>query len=130
MEHFLRVLPWVGGVYLGNAVGCEDVALDHGKNVCVIGRLDPNARTCIFHALGGWQPSLENSDYSTIRATPTANPFRFGKKRRSIRGERLLSVCRAVVRDREFQHRRTEICEPIPRAVDPQRSVSCPACEK
>ena len=49
---------------------------------------------------------------------------RFGKEARSIRTEQLQCVCRAVVRNCELQHRRREICEPIPAAVDPERSIA------
>jgi hypothetical protein len=133
VEDLLRVLPWVGGIYDSNAVAHKDATLDHRKDVCVIGCLDANARTRVLDSFRSWESPLQCFNDAPIRAATAANPFslyptkqesQFAKEARSIRGERLQSVRGAVVCHGELQHRRTEVCESIPAAVDPERSIS------
>ena len=111
MEDLFGVLSWCCVVLLSDAIALQDATVGQREYIGSISRFDSKPRTSVFHPLGGWQPSLESLDDAPIRAASSANPFslyptkqkpQLRKEARSIRGEWLQSVCRAVIRDSKF----------------------------
>ena len=111
MEDLFGVLSWCCAVLLSDAIALQDAPVRQREQIGSISRFDSKTGTSVFHPLGGWQPSLESLDDATITTTPSANSFTFyptkqksqlRKEARSIRGEWLQSVCRAVIRDSKF----------------------------